>query len=62
MQQFDDELPVRKFDNFQFVPLTATIAECRKKKMNEKVPSSSTLPIPQFNCLMMVGHMHRHRD
>ena len=37
MKKFDDELPVRKFDNFQFVSLNATLAAARKEKVNEKV-------------------------
>ena len=27
MEKFDDRIPNRKFDNFQFVPFTATVAK-----------------------------------
>lgn len=34
MTEFDDELPERAFDNFQFVPFDETVRDARKKGLN----------------------------
>ena len=33
MEEFDDKLPQRKFDNFQFVPMVSTMARAENREV-----------------------------
>jgi hypothetical protein len=58
MEQFDDSLPRRRFDNFQFVCLNTTIAECRKKGVQEEIGFAlqALMEVPeQFKIINKLG-------
>jgi hypothetical protein len=61
MEQFDDSLPRRRFDNFQFVCLNTTIAECRKKGIQEEIGFAlqALMEVPeQFKIITKLGLMN----
>mmetsp|Transcript_23170 Transcript_23170/g.39216 ORF Transcript_23170/g.39216 Transcript_23170/m.39216 type:complete len:472 (-) Transcript_23170:322-1737(-) len=58
MEQFDDSLPRRRFDNFQFVCLNSTIADCRKKGIQEEIGFAlqALMEVPeQFQIINKLG-------
>ena len=60
MEQFDDSLPRRRFDNFQFVCLNSCIAECRKKGIQEEIgfALNALMEVPeQYQIIKSLGLM-----
>ena len=58
MEPFDEALPRRRFDNFQFVCLNSTIADCRKKGVQEEIGFAlqALMEVPeQFQIINKLG-------
>jgi E3 ubiquitin-protein ligase RGLG len=62
MEQFDEALPRRRFDNFQFVCLNTCIAEARKKGVQEEIgfALAALMEVPeQFKIISKLGLMNQ---
>jgi len=54
MEEFDDKLPKRKFDNFQFVPFTETMARAENREVTFSVAALMEIP-DQFRAIKKMG-------
>jgi len=54
MQEFDDELVNRKFDNFQFVPFTKTIEKAENREVTFSVAALQEIP-DQYATIKKLG-------
>jgi E3 ubiquitin-protein ligase RGLG len=57
-QEFDDGLPKRKFDNFQFVPFSATMDKAENREVTFSVAALQEIP-EQFYCIKKLGYLDR---
>jgi len=56
MKKFDDELPKRRFDNFQFVPFTETMARAENREITFSVNALQEIP-EQYQAIRRLGLM-----
>jgi len=54
MEEFDDKLPKRKFDNFQFVPYAETMAHAENRDVTFSVAALMEIP-DQFKAIKKMG-------
>jgi len=54
MNKFDDELPKRKFDNFQFVPFYDTVSRSENPEVSFSVEALAEIP-EQYNAIKTMG-------
>jgi len=56
MEKFDDELPARKFDNFQFVPYYETMKNTENAEVSFSVAALQEIP-DQYNEIKKLGYI-----
>jgi E3 ubiquitin-protein ligase RGLG len=64
MERFDDDIPARRFDNFQFVPLVKTMAEARRSGVPqaEAFALAALMEVPEgFASIKKLGLLSRPR-
>ncbi|EAL71250.1 hypothetical protein DDB_G0272196 [Dictyostelium discoideum AX4] len=54
MEKFDDDLPERQFDNFQFVPFHTTMAKAENREVDFAVAALQEIP-EQFQYIKQLG-------
>ncbi|KYQ90120.1 hypothetical protein DLAC_08704 [Tieghemostelium lacteum] len=54
MERFDDDLPERQFDNFQFVPFNKVMAKAENREVDFAVASLQEIP-EQFQAIRKLG-------
>jgi len=57
MEKFDDELPQRKFDNFQFVPFHKTMERAENREVSFSVAALQEIP-DQYAAVKQLGLLH----
>lgn len=58
IQEFDDGLPKRKFDNFQFVPFNETMEKAENREVTFSVAALQEIP-EQYHCIKKLGYLDR---
>lgn len=56
MEKYDDELPQRKFDNFQFVPYAKTMEKAENREVTFSVAALQEIP-QQFKDIKGLGYL-----
>ena len=54
MKEFDDGLPARKFDNFQFVPFNKTMERAENREVTFSVNALQEIP-EQYQAIKRLG-------
>lgn len=54
MEEFDDQLPERKFDNFQFVPYSKTMERAENREVTFSVAALQEIP-DQYSAIKKLG-------
>jgi len=57
MEKFDDELPQRRFDNFQFVPFHKTMERAENREVSFSVAALQEIP-DQYAAVKQLGLLH----
>jgi len=57
MQEFDDQIPKRKFDNFQFVPFYDTMLKAENREITFAVNALQEIP-EQYQLIKKLGLLH----
>lgn len=58
MKEYDDKLPKRKFDNFQFVPYNETMARAENRDVTFAVNALQEIP-DQYRAIKNLGLLNR---
>jgi len=56
MERYDDELPKRKFDNFQFVPFNATVVKAENRDVAFALAALQEIP-DQFGAILKMEYL-----
>jgi len=56
MEEYDDKLPTRKFDNFQFVPFEKTMEKAENREVTFSVAALQEIP-DQYDAIKRLGYL-----
>jgi len=56
MEEYDDELPKRKFDNFQFVPFAETMERAENREVKFSIAALQEIP-DQYQCIKALNYL-----